>query len=137
MAITLESFASKRHSLLRSTGNLIRTQHVRRVLEEKTSPRGAKWAPLKPSTVERKGNSNILVESGKMAWAWQLSIGGSFVIMRNTATSSRGGARYLGFHQWGTKKMVARPVMGFSDRNLHEIHYVVEAWIAKRLAVAA
>jgi phage gpG-like protein len=124
-----------RYTLLRQLGNLIQKQHTRRILSEKTAPSGATWAPLKPSTVQRKGNANILVESGKMARAWQMIIGGDYVRMWNTARSSRGGKLYLFFHQYGTSKMVARPPMGFSAANEQEIHTVVNAWVARRIGV--
>jgi phage gpG-like protein len=125
-------------SLLRQLGALIAKQHTRRVLSEKTSPDGGRWAPLKPDTVKRKGNANILVESGKMARSWSLAYGADNVRMRNTATSSRGkGVLYLPFHQFGTSKMVARVVMGFSARNEVEIHQVVNAWVHRLIGIAA
>jgi phage gpG-like protein len=138
MAHALETFARSRSFLLGRLASLIRKQHVRRVLSEKTSPSGAAWKPLKPSTIKRKGHANILVESGKMAWAWQQTISGDTVMMCNTARSARGrNVLYLPFHQYGTKKMVARPVMGFSAANLTEIAVVVNSFVASRLGVAA
>jgi phage gpG-like protein len=127
-----------RYGLLRQLGELIRQQHTRRVLSEKTSPSGAAWAGLKPSTVRRKGNSNILVETGVMARAWQLFVGADNVRMRNTARSRKGRAvLYLPFHQFGTKYMVQREVMGFSQQNLAEIQKVVNSWVAAKIGMAA
>lgn len=126
-----------RYTLLRQLGNLIRQQHTRRVFSEKTAPSGAAWAALKPSTVARKGHADILVETGKMGRSWQMVIGGDYVRMWNTARSNRGGKLYLFYHQYGTRHMAARPVMGFSAANRQEIHNVVNAWVARRIGVAA
>jgi phage gpG-like protein len=127
-----------RYGLLRQLGELIRAQHTRRVLSEKTSPSGAAWAGLKPSTVKRKGNGNILVETGVIARSWQLFVGADNVRMRNTARSRKGRAvLYLPFHQFGTKYMVQREVMGFSQQNLAEIQKVVNSWVAAKIGMAA
>jgi hypothetical protein len=127
-----------RYGLLRQLGELIRAQHTRRVLSEKTSPSGAAWAGLKPSTVKRKGNGNILVETGVTARSWQLFVGADNVRMRNTARSRKGRAvLYLPFHQFGTKYMVQREVMGFSQQNLAEIQKVVNSWVASKIGMAA
>ena len=124
----------RRFGLMRELGQMIKLQHVRRILSEKRSPDGAAWAPLKASTVKRKGNGNILVESGAMAWGWHLDITGERVLMRNTAKSRRGEAvLYLPFHQYGTSKMVARPPMGFSVANIAEIMRRVESWVSGRI----
>jgi len=138
MMVQLANFGGSKMSLLRALGVLIQKQHTRRVLSEKTSPDGATWAPLKASTVERKGNANILVESGRMAHAWSLAFGADSVRMRNTATSSRSkGVKYLPFHQFGTRNMAARPMLGLSAANEREIHEVVNAWVARRIGIAA
>src|SRR5262249_10481516 len=138
MMAQLANFGGSKMSLLRALGVLIQKQHIRRVLSEKTSPDGAAWTPIKASTVERKGNANILVESGRMAHAWSLAFSADSVRMRNTATSSLGkGMKYLPFHQFGTRNMAARPVMGFSAANEREIHVVVDAWVARRIGIAA
>jgi phage gpG-like protein len=133
----LANFSSRRSALLKELGDLVRKHHLKRVLSEKTSPSGAAWAADLPATVAKKGNGNILVESGRMAWAWQLHYGASMFTMKNTATSPRGGAKYLGFHQFGTRKMVMREVMGYSQANLKEIADVVNAFVASRMGLAA
>jgi hypothetical protein len=95
LLVRLQSPAMHRQSLLRELGLLIQKQHTQRVLSEKTSPDGQPWAPHKDSTIDRKGNADILVETGSMAKAWSLNFGADNVRMRNTARSSRGGALYL------------------------------------------
>jgi phage gpG-like protein len=135
----LNSFATDRRAgLLKEIGELMRKQHAKRILSEKRSADGAAWAPLKPSTVKKKGNDNILVESGRMAWAWNIAIGADQVSLRNTATSTRGKAvLYLPFHQFGTSKMIARPPLGISDQNMVEIAAVINRWISVRLGAIA
>jgi phage gpG-like protein len=127
-----------RYGLLRQLGELVRQEHTLRVLSEKTSPSGAAWAGLKPSTVKRNGNGNILVETGVMARSWQLFVGADHVRMGNTARSRKGRAvLHLPFHQFGTKYMVQREVMGFSQQNLAEIQKLVNSWVAAKIGMAA
>jgi phage gpG-like protein len=57
--------------------------------------------------------------------------------MRNSARSSRGGQLYLPFHQFGTSKMAARVVMGFSEQNKAEIANVVNNWVHRFIGLAA
>ena len=109
-------------TILSALGAKMQEQHERRVRSEKTSPDGAKWAALCASTVRQKGNSNILVRTGAMASAWVRQQGATSVRMSN-------GRFYLGFHQNGTRKMVARPVMGFSDANIAELKVIVDRFI--------
>jgi hypothetical protein len=44
---------------------------------------------------------------------------------------------YLPFHQFGTKYMVQREVMGFSQQNLAEIQKLVNSWVAAKIGMAA
>jgi phage gpG-like protein len=64
-----------------------------------------------------------------------LSAGGA----GNVATGTEAGlvfgtsVRYAGFHQDGTRRMVARPFLGITPAMEHRIEQIVEAWVAKRL----
>ena len=84
------------------------------------------------------GLGNILVETGVMARSWQLFVSADNVRMRNTARSRKGRVvLYLPFHQFGTKYMVQREVMGFSQQNLAKIQKVVNSWVAAKIGMAA
>ena len=85
------------------------SMHRKRVegFQTETAPDGTKWAALRPSTVALRGETGpILRESG-----------GMFETMQ--ASSSRWqarveiGSKIAGYHQGGTSKMVARPILGF------------------------
>ena len=77
------------------------------------------WPALKPSTIARKGNDRILVETGALR-ASLVSVGGPGNI---SATAPRGmlfgtEVEYAIFHQEGTRKMPARPPVGMSEETL-------------------
>ena len=83
---------------------------------------GSPWAPLKPSTVKRKGHSRILFESGALM-ASLVTVGGPGNI---NAVSERGllygtDIEYAIFHQDGTSKMPARPPVGLSEETLTKL----------------
>jgi len=122
----LMNFSSR--GLIRHLGDLARTEHQRRVLSEKTSPDGAPWAPLMQSTIDRKGSSEIMVASGRLADAFVNTTFGDIARIWNSAP-------YLVFHQGGTRKMVARPIMGLSDANIAEINLAANAFVHARLGL--
>jgi phage gpG-like protein len=114
--------------LMPMLGNMAKSQHIRRVVSEKTSPDGAAWAALRPFTVDKKGSSNIMIDSGSLA--------GAFYSRASDIQANIGNqTSYLGFHQSGTSKMVARPIIGLSDANLAEIKAAANAFIAARLGI--
>lgn len=113
--------------LMTAVGALVEAQIKRRIASEKTAPDGAKWAPLKPSTVARKGSANILVHTSRLL--------GSITHIATTTTAIAGTNVFYGvFHQGGTSKMVARPFVGLSSENQSELERVVHAFIARQLA---
>lgn len=61
------------------------------------------WAPLAPSTIRRKGHDKILYDTGRLRDS--ISIG---EVTPSSATVGTD-APYAPYHQFGTKKMVARP----------------------------
>lgn len=80
------------------------------------------WPPLKPSTIKRKGNDRILVETGALM-ASLVSVGGPGNI---NAVESRGmlfgtDVEYAIFHQDGTSRMPARPPVGMAEDTLKKL----------------
>lgn len=61
------------------------------------------WAPLAPSTIKRKGHDKLLYDTGRLR--------DSITLGEVTPSSATVGtdAPYAPFHQFGTKKMAARP----------------------------
>lgn len=83
---------------------------------------GEPWAPLKPSTVARKGNDRILVEHGALI-ASLVNVGGPHNIheaMPRGAIFGTSDPKAL-FHQLGTSRMPARPPVGISEETLDRL----------------
>ncbi len=77
---------------------------LRAEFDSGSDPYGKPWAPLKPSTVRKKGHDLVLIETNKLA--------------AETIAIPRGGAGielitlpYGAFHQTGTKWMVPREIL--------------------------
>lgn len=92
----------------------------------KLDPDGNYWANLMPSTVERKGNDNILVKSGELseviyhAYKDRVEIGTPEI--------------YGVYHQFGAKKrngedMPARPFLGISSQDETDIYKVINKYL--------
>jgi len=66
-------------------------------------PYGKGWTKLAPSTIQKKGHSSILFETGKLAASTiAVPMSGAGIELRSID--------YGQFHQFGTKYMVAREV---------------------------
>jgi phage virion morphogenesis protein len=112
--------ASKKPMLLAQLAETMRKQTVER-FGTKVSPDGAAWAPLKQPGKNR-GSGDILVDTGTLR-------GSIASFVTGDAAGAGTGVQYGGFHQHGTRKMVARPFLGFSDENVDEITRVVRRFL--------
>ena len=99
--------------LARALGETVQRQTRRRIASTKTSPDGKKWAPLKPSTVARKGNANIMIHTGKFL--------GSIGMVSSTHHAEVGSSIfYAKFHHSGTRKMPQRDAIGLGAQDISE-----------------
>jgi phage virion morphogenesis protein len=87
-----------------------------------TAPDGSKWAPLRPSTLRYKKTKAILRESGAMAASITFRVAGNAVILKPSVD-------YAIFHQLGTKRMEARPIMGFEADDAEAISKILAKYI--------
>lgn len=111
-----------RRALLAALAETVRKQTIRR-FATKTAPDGSKWAPLKPSSVRgRRTPSDILVDTGRLRNSIASKVYG------NTAEIGTN-VFYGKFHQFGTRKMVARPFLGISPSDAAELRRVAERFI--------
>ena len=108
--------------LLTVLGNQVRSQTLRH-FEQETGPAG-KWAGLRPSTVRRKrgGQRQILSDTGRLRGSISAVIGAHEVEVGTNVF-------YGKFHQYGTRKMVARPFLGLTDGDSDELERTVDAFI--------
>ncbi len=103
---------------------------------------GPGWAPLKPSTVARKGFATILVETGKMRESLTQA-GAEGAVFRPSAANAEMGTAYrsprqggqwaavalASFHQEGTDRMPARPVIDPEDAYSDEFGPLLAGWL--------
>jgi phage gpG-like protein len=77
------------------------------------------WAPLKKSTIDRKGHDRILVETGALRESL-VHIGGAGNIHEvfDHGLTFGTDVEYAHFHQDGTSRMPARPPVGISEETL-------------------
>lgn len=92
-----------------------------------SSPEGAAWAALKPSTLRRKRSGAILRETSALM--------GSVAFQGASNTEARVGAgtEYGIYHQKGTSKMAARPFIGIAGRHQPKIEQIFEQYLQELL----
>lgn len=113
-------------AMMQSIASTVEAQTKRRINSEKTSPGGAKWAPLKASTIARKGTDNILVDNGQL-------LGSISHIAQSHLAVVGTNVFYAPFHQDGTKKMPAREFIGLSAANQTEVEHIINTFVARQL----
>jgi phage gpG-like protein len=113
-------------SELKSSGSFLRSFYSRDVFDSAGSAIGERWAPLKASTIAAKGNSRILVDSGKMrnSFRWNSS---------STVGALTNPTEYLPYHQFGTRKMPQRVVVKVTDRIAREVGEIFSKGLVRRL----
>ena len=89
-----------------------------------TSPDGKPWAQLKPSTLKRKKSGAILRETSALIGSIQ------FAGATNSGATVIAGTDYGIYHQFGTRKMVARPFMGISPAHEQQIEKIFEDYLS-------
>lgn len=117
-----------KRGLMQAAGETGLRQLRRRISGEKTSPDGRRWAPLKASTVARKGNANIMIHHGRLLGSSAFSADANHLVLGVNVP-------YAGFHHTGTRKMVARPSVGFSRENESELERVMAAFVRQQLNI--
>lgn len=91
---------------------------TRQRFADKQAPNGVKWADLLPNTQDKKGNNNILVQSGDLM--------ASITHHANATSTMVGTSESHGvYHQFGTAHMTARPFLGLSDDDKNDIYELI------------
>lgn len=97
-------------------------------------PGGSPWAPLKPSTVARKGHSRILYETGSlMASLTQIDGPGNINAVSDRGSIFGTDVEYAIYHQNGTPKMPARPPVGTNDEDVDKLCELIADYIVESL----
>lgn len=97
------------------------------LMEQKEDPEGHAWAAWMPSTRserEAKGNASLglLWDRGDLLHSIKVQPGLQSVVIGSNS-------KYAGFLQDGTKKMVARPFLGWSDEDIEYTGHLVAQYI--------
>jgi phage virion morphogenesis protein len=125
--LALRDAVGARAELLDIIGGLVEDQTRRRFLTEKSGPDGAAWLPWSgPYAATRHGNQSLLIDTGRMEksithniYADEVHIGTNLI--------------YGATHQFGSKKIPARPFLGLSQDNVDEIQSVVDEYFTAAL----
>ncbi len=92
-----------------------------------SSPEGAPWAALKASTLRRKKSGAILRETSALMGSVQ------FMGASNSEARVGAGTAYGIYHQFGTRKMAARPFIGIASRHEPKIEQIFEQYLSELL----
>jgi phage virion morphogenesis protein len=109
---------------MRAVGNILLSETQANFHAER-SPNGGGWAALSPVTIERKGHGKKLWETGAMFSAIGVSVSENSAEIYCSDWKAR-------FHQYGTRKMPARPFIGVSSSMLNRAVGVVAAYAKGR-----
>lgn len=96
-----------------------------------TSPDGVRWEPPKSPV----NNGKLLVRTGTLQRA-AISAARKVVIEGNRLTARLEGVSYAAFHQFGTRRMPARPFFGIWFQARMKIGKIVKKAVDKQLADA-
>lgn len=100
--------------------------------ETKTGPDGQGWAALAAATVRdrirrRYGGANILQRTGALARSLNYRAGPDRVTV--SLGGSGNSTAYAAFHQFGTRRFPARPVLGLSAEDERIISEIAETFM--------
>ena len=120
LTIQAKRFKSKRAALASLRGPLLKVgtlifQEVQRNFDRSGHDTGA-WARLATSTAAQKARLGFspkpLLRTGDLRQRWDISM------LRKNAVRVKSRLRYSAFHQFGTRKMPARPMLPSERRTL-------------------
>lgn len=107
------------------------------LLAERFAKQGPGWAPLSKPYAEWKTRhypgKGILERTGAMRTAFSGGSGMEIVVTANSLQIDPMRVAYWRFHQTGTKKMPARPILQFDSRQVQEM----TGYLEKRVAMLA
>ena len=137
----LPAFANREEAVLRSLDWTPAFKQIRLLLISATkknfaqgsSPDGEPWAPLLHPRRRSKGVDRPLRDTGLLMAS---VTGGSNSVDSVTPQSLIVGSNlfYAGFHQFGTRKMVARPFLGMTEDVAQKIEWICAEYLEKVLS---
>lgn len=133
---SLEDFSSSKNmkKIMNTIGNMVYNVTMES-FENQKSPFGEKWKDLSKATEKsKKGKGRILRHSGDLEDKWNIEATNNKVEITGN-TKSKKGYSYGAVHQWGSKRIKARPFLpidndGFLEDNLKN---AIEDMLTKEL----
>jgi phage gpG-like protein len=107
-------------------GALLVVADLKSRYDRSVSPEGVPWAPLRRPRRRSAGADKPLLDTGQM----RAAVTATAVLGGIVASNAVG---YAGFHQEGTRRMVARPNMGFSGEFLADFQELLADYLAENL----
>ena len=107
----------------------------REAFKSEGSTQGHRWAPLKASTLERRGPGKILHQSGRLRDSLQGQTRDSKiqVLRGGRQLSIASNVPYAQYHQKGSSRMQARPPIVATKRLARAVGQALSARLAERL----
>lgn len=90
------------------------------------------WQPLSDVTIEIRGSSEPLVRTGRL-YSGSQAFSSWNISDEEAAFMGAAGAEYGGYHQEGTKRMVARPWAALAPEDEDKAEEAMVEWIGERL----
>lgn len=99
-----------------------------RIRTTKTSPDGQKWAPWSYKTLKSgsRRRGSLLYRTGQLFNSFVMTISKFKLNIANKA-------KYSGYLQFGTRRMPARPFLGWSRKSISEVKSNFDKWISRGL----
>lgn len=98
-------------AMLTDIGEDIAERERDRISDDKFDPDGQEWAPWSTSYADSLQGVSLLERTGRMRKSFRSKSSSKSVSIRNIAP-------YAKFHQGGTKKMPARPILGWGPEEI-------------------
>ena len=111
--------------VMREIGDAVREASMES-FEREAPPEGGKWPPLSPATIRRRRGGpvhRILQDTGALRQSIVKRLEGD----RSVIVGAR--VEYAPFHQFGTRRMPARPFLGVSPTAREEIMDAIHDWL--------
>lgn len=114
----LKNNIEKRRKIMHSLGMMVKKSVIER-FDTKIDPEGNPWERNRPSTIQRKGVDDPLVDTGFLKKSiYMRSDKEGFMVYTQTP--------YAVFHQVGTSRFPERPFMGFSEEDEKNAINIIE-----------
>lgn len=115
-----------------TVGKYVQRQTIKERFDKEQTPDGQKWKPLAPSTVKhrkkrhKKGNMKILQDTGELRRSVTYEAGDNFVKVGSKL-------KYARTHQFGRKKIPARPFLGVNDMEKQQITLMFRQYVKRHI----